>query len=124
MEMERQQMKVIIAGGRDFTNAELFLTSMDSIEWDITEVVVGGAPGADTMGHQWAVITQHPFKLFAANWRDEGRAAGPIRNKKMGDYADALIAFWNGKSRGTKNMIDYMMKLNKPVKVIIYKAIT
>ena len=59
----------------------------------------------------------HP-ELFPADWDKHGRAAGPIRNKQMADYADVLIAVWDGKSRGTKNMIDEMNKLMKPVYIV------
>lgn len=56
-----------------------------------------------------------PVKRFPADWDRHGRAAGPIRNCQMAQYADALIAIWDGKSRGTKNMIDEMNKCGKPV---------
>lgn len=59
-----------------------------------------------------------PIKVFLANWPEHGRAAGPIRNREMAEYADALIAFWDWKSAGTKNMIDEMRKRDKPVYVV------
>ena len=56
--------------------------------------------------------------MFNADWNKHGRAAGPMRNKQMADYADVLIAVWDGQSKGTKNMIDQMNKLNKPVFIV------
>lgn len=111
-------MKLIIAGGRDFEG----LILMDrSIKWEkVTEVVCGEAKGADTLGKQLAINHKIPVKSFPADWGKNGKAAGPIRNIEMGDYADALIAFWDGKSKGTKHMIEYMKKLEKPVKVVPY----
>lgn len=111
-------MKLIIAGGRDFDNEELMLKSLNW--YQITEVVCGKAKGADSLGEKLANKFQIPVVAFPADWEKNGKAAGPIRNVEMGNYADALIAFWDGKSKGTKHMIDYMKKLGKPVKVVSY----
>lgn len=101
--------KVIIAGGRDFSDYEYLRASADSdlagISEDI-EIVSGEAKGADSLGERYAKEKGYSVKLFPAEWDKYGRAAGPRRNADMAAYADALIAFWDGKSRGTKNMID------------------
>ena len=111
-------MKTIIAGGRDFDDIALMGTS---VEWDkVTEVVCGEARGADKWGRTHAEMRGIPVASFPADWDKHGKKAGPIRNMEMGDYADCLIAFWDGKSKGTKHMIDYMNKLGKPVKVVQY----
>jgi len=81
----------------------------------VTEVVSGCAPGVDQIGIDWAVNEWLPWKEFPADWEKHGKAAGIIRNKEMGDYADALVAVWDGKSRGTAHMIEYMQSLGKPV---------
>ena len=117
-------MKVIIAGGRNITDYKFVSDAMshDGAQYivsKLTEVVSGGAKGVDYLGESWAEISNKPYKIFKANWKKHGRAAGPIRNEEMGDYADALIAVWDGKSSGTKHMINYMRKLNKPVFVYI-----
>ncbi len=84
--------------------------------WNV-EIVSGRAKGPDTFGEWWAlVLNGGNIKFFPADWK-LGSKAGFIRNEQMGDYADALIAFWDGKSRGTKHMIEYMMKLGKPIRV-------
>lgn len=71
----------------------------------ITEVVCGGAHGADHYGFVWASEQQLNTKIFSADWLLHGRSAGPIRNSAMADYADALILVWDGKSRGSADML-------------------
>jgi hypothetical protein len=111
-------MKVIIAGSRNIT---LWPFTMKSITresgFDITEVVSGTARGADQMGEEWARNNNIPISRFPANWESYGKGAGMVRNKEMAYYADALIAIWDGISSGTKNMIDNMKKLNKPIHI-------
>ena len=110
-------MKVIIAGCRDYANWSDFLNCMDTITYDITEVVSGGSNGGDLVGEEYVYTKNIPLKKFPADWKTHGKAAGPIRNRLMAEYGDALIAFWDYKSRGTQNMIQEMTKLNKPVKI-------
>ena len=110
--------KCIIAGGRDFTNYDLLESEADKLA--IVEVVSGLAKGADELGFNYAVNNGIGIKEFPADWDKFGRGAGHIRNKQMGDYADVLLAFWDGKSTGTANMIDYMNKLGKPVIIVGY----
>lgn len=103
-------MKVIIAGSRDnvvYRDVERACSKFREIHGDdsIEEVVSGCAAGADTFGEQWAELNGIPVKRFPANWEQYGKYAGPIRNGDMAKYADALIAVWDGSSRGTANMI-------------------
>ena len=84
----------------------------------ISEVVCGLAKGADLLGKLFAEVNGYPCKDFPADWNKYGRAAGPIRNKQMADYADAAIVFMWDNSRGSKNMIETMQKLGKPVYVV------
>jgi hypothetical protein len=120
-------MKVIVAGGRDFGDQKRFDFEMNRI-WKnecfsgpCLEIVSGGATGADSMGEEWAKKNGCPVKLFPADWNTHGTAAGPIRNKQMAEYADGLIAFWDRKSKGTKNMIDTAISHGLPVVVIEYE---
>ena len=80
----------------------------------------GDAAGADTMGARWANNNNIPIKHFPAEWDRYGKSAGYIRNAEMGEYADALIAFWNGHSTGTKHMIKTMKINKKPYLVFDY----
>lgn len=111
-------MKIIIAGSRniniDYEDMEQFLPE----DWSEVEIVSGAARGPDSVAIKLAQANDLPLYIFPAKWDELGKAAGIIRNKEMGDFADALIAFWDGKSRGTKHMIDYMTSLGKPVKVV------
>lgn len=117
-------MKVIVAGGRDFDKEYYAFCCLN--KWangtnDPIEVVSGGAKGADNLGEYWA-NRRHNTKatVFKADWDKHGKAAGPIRNAQMAEYADALIAFWDGKSKGTKNMIDTALKEGLEVHVYRY----
>lgn len=99
-------MKVIIAGGRTITDISLVYAAIAESGFEITEVVSGGADGVDKLGEKAAMDSLFPVKVFKADWDRFGRSAGPKRNREMATYADALIAIWDGKSRGTKNMIE------------------
>jgi hypothetical protein len=103
-------MITIIAGGRDIHDYELLLDAIEEAPFDITTVVSGGAKGVDAMGERFAEDMNLSLKIFNADWQTHGRAAGPIRNRKMAENAEALIALWDGKSRGTKNMIETATK--------------
>lgn len=116
-------MKIIIAGGRDFNNYPHLEKIMDyyNKKGDITEIVCGMAYGADSHGEYWARCNGIDVAEFPADWGKYGNRAGPVRNGEMADYADSLIVFWDGKSRGTKNMITQMEKLQKPNVVFGYE---
>jgi hypothetical protein len=112
-------MKVIIAGSRDITDHSEVSAAIRNSGFNVTEVVSGRAPGVDSIGEALARLHGMAVKEFPADWNKHGRAAGPIRNRQMAEYADALIAVWDGQSRGTKNMIETMKKMGKKVYVHI-----
>lgn len=115
-------MKVIIAGGRDFEDYNKLCQVCDymlSKQSDI-EIVSGTANGADTLGEKYAKEKGYPIAKFPADWNKYGKSAGYKRNAKMAEYADALIAFWNGKSKGTKHMIDLANKAKLKIKICYY----
>jgi hypothetical protein len=91
---------VVIAGGRDYQFTDEDKSKLDALP--IAEVVSGGAKGADQFGEQWAESRGIPVRRFPADWKAHGRAAGPIRNRKMAEYADAVALFPGG--RGTESM--------------------
>lgn len=97
-------MKLIVAGGRDYNDAKRGMALLDTIAKyrPITEIVSGGSTGADRMGEVFARISNIPVKVFMADWNTHGRAAGPIRNRQMAKYADAVVLFPGG--RGTLSM--------------------
>lgn len=101
-------MKVIIAGSRNISDYQYFCNFMQTLYMadQITEVVCGMASGVDIMGKRWAEEKGIPVKKMPANWSLYGKAAGPIRNKEMAEYADVLILLWDGKSKGSQNMLN------------------
>lgn len=110
-------MKTIIAGSRDITSDKV-LYVLDSLN-DVTEVISGGAKGPDSFGEQWGLSKGIPVKRFPANWNEYGKSAGMVRNIKMLEYADWLVAFWDGKSKGTKHIIDNAPKYGVKVVTIL-----
>ena len=115
-------MKVIIAGGRKFDNYKLLVSKCDKALSVVphVEIVSGGAIGADNLGQIYAIEKGYDIKVFPADWLKYGKRAGPIRNEEMAKYADALIAFWDGKSKGTKHMIDLAKSNNIRVFIVNY----
>lgn len=103
-------MKLIIAGSREIDHrvkVERIINGVvEEHELEVTEVVCGGARGVDTIGMFWARKRKIPVKYFRAEWNKYGKRAGYKRNEQMAEYADALVAIWDGESRGTKHMID------------------
>lgn len=107
-------MKVIIAGSRSIKDYKLVVDTIIASRYNITEVVSGCATGVDTLGEQWARANDIPIKEMPAKWTLYGKSAGPQRNKDMAEYADAAIIIWDGESRGSRNMIENMIRRNKP----------
>ncbi len=98
-------MKVIIAGGRNITDPSLLTAAVHDSEFEITEIVEGGAKGVDDMAFNFASHRGVSCKTFPADWKKHGSKAVPIRNTEMAAYADALILIWDGKSRGSADML-------------------
>ncbi len=99
-------MKTIIAGSRNL-NATMndLITAIEKAGFPVTEVVSGNSGNIDKLGEQWAKAVKLPITQFNAAWQAYGKSAGPRRNRQMAEYAEALIVLWDGKSRGTLNMI-------------------
>lgn len=116
-------MRLIIAGGRDFNDYNLLCDEVSQFigtEKNVT-IISGLARGADTLACQFAQENNYPLEGFAAEWSKYGRSAGIKRNKYMAKHADSLIAFWDGKSRGTMHMIDYANEKGLKIKVVHYE---
>lgn len=115
-------MRVIIAGSRDLNKIAYVYKAVIKAGFGISEVVSGTARGIDTLGEEYAKRKGIPIEPFPANWYPKGiydNSAGYKRNKQMAQYADALIAIWDGKSKGTGSMIDLALK-NKLFVYIYY----
>ncbi len=125
----RKTKKVIIAGSRTYTDydkawskiLDFTSTITNEISEDL-EIVSGGAKGADALGERFAKeslpVVSIKLTVFPANWDKHGKSAGFLRNIEMADYADALLAFWDFKSRGTKHMIQTAINKGLIVKVV------
>jgi hypothetical protein len=117
-------MKIIIAGSRNFTNYQKLKQECDKFLQDYKNIkIVSGAhyKGADKLGEKYASEKKIKIIKFPANWIKYGKAAGPKRNKQMAIYADAYIAFWDGESKGTKNMIQLAERKKIKIKLILFK---
>jgi hypothetical protein len=113
-------MKTIVAGSREITDYQLVWDAIYSCPW-ITEIVSGGARGVDLLGEKAAASFGIPVKVFpvtSADWEKFGKAAGIMRNQQMAEYADALIAIWDGESTGTWNMIKESEKRKMKVHIV------
>ena len=126
-----QELRIIIAGSRDFNDYELLKisirdilkkTSLESI--NKIKIISGNARGADQLGERFAKQFELEVVKFVAKWDIFGKRAGYIRNEEMAKYAiqgsnyGMLVAFWNGESKGTKHMIDLAKKYGLEVHVI------
>lgn len=100
-------MRVLICGGREFQDVTWLWSVMDGLhaQSPISEVIAGGAKGADTLGAEWAADRGIPCRVVMADWNTHGRAAGPIRNQRMLDEGrpELVVAFPGG--RGTADMV-------------------
>ena len=115
--------RVIIAGDRDFSDYNLLSRTMDELLSEINDditIVCGMARGADSLGEKYAITKGHTIDYHQAEWGKFGRSAGYRRNVEMAECADALVAFWDGLSKGTKHMIDTAHKHGLKVCVVLY----
>jgi hypothetical protein len=126
---ELNQFKLIIAGSRGFDDRPLMeeklykLISGDRLFNKYVSIVSGMARGADSIAADIARVSGlplHEFPVTSQDWERLGKSAGYKRNAAMADFADGLLAFWDGESRGTKHMIDLMEKQHKPVHIVLY----
>lgn len=122
-----KEFKVIIAGSRSFNGFDLLCKTMDhmlskKISGGYTiKVISGTAKGADKLGEKYASLRGYEVISMPADWETYGKRAGYLRNEEMSNIADALVAFYDGSSPGTKHMIDIAKDKGLPYKVILYE---
>jgi hypothetical protein len=114
-----------IFGSRGFTDYAKLCSHVDAVltHWDPSDIgalVNGGARGTDYLAAHWALERSLPTLFFPAEWGKYGRRAGFVRNETMARRADYFVAFWDGRSKGTKHMIDCVRKLEKELAVVVY----
>lgn len=110
-------MNIAIVGSRTFTDYQFFLKAMEE-ETDITHIVSGGAKGADYMAEMYAKEKKIPITVIKAEWDKYGKRAGNIRNEKIIQAVERVIAFWDGSSRGTGNAITLAKIYDKKVRIV------
>ena len=115
-------MKLVIAGSRsvddhDPKNYMVLVNAMKKHGFsadNVDEVISGTAVGPDRLGEKWALVNDVPVARYPAQWSEYGARAGVVRNAQMSSISDAALILWDGVSKGTRNMISEMKRLNKP----------
>ena len=130
-------VKTIIASTRDFNEYDLLCETVSSLPWKITTLLSGSNNKADTLNARWAKENNIPITYYKADWynmdnpeaiikinlqgKEYDANAGPRRNKRMVDNADALIAFWDEKSIGVRDIIIKARKKGLTYAICYYK---
>lgn len=114
--------RIAVAGCRNYNNYQEAKAYIDFCVQRLIKqytliFVSGGCRGADALGERYANENGWLVEQYFADWKRYGKCAGPIRNKQMAEVSDYVICFWDGKSRGTKSMIDFTVQLGKPIRV-------
>ena len=124
--MKNKEIKLAIVGSRTFNSYDEVNTVLSefisSNDVTVTEIVSGGAKGADALAERYAANHNIPTKIYYADWKKFGRRAGPIRNVDIIKRCDVCVAFWDGESHGTKHDIELCRKKHKLC--IIFNYIT
>lgn len=109
-------MRIAVVGSRDYANLDEVRQFVREQE-RTTVIISGGARGVDDAAVQEARRLKMPYELYLPDWPRHGRSAGAIRNREIVQKADEIVAFWDGKSPGTKITIDMGKAVGKPVRV-------
>lgn len=117
-------MNLAIVGCRDYDDETFIYESIDkflkenSVVKNELAIVSGGARGVDTIAEEYADKNNIQKIIFPAEWSTYGKQAGFIRNYKIVDHADHVLAFWNGVSKGTNHTIELAKHKGIPINVI------
>lgn len=121
-----ENIKLAIVGSRDFNNYSVLEYVIDKIietnDYKITEIISGGARGADALGEIYADKHAIDKTIFPADWKTYGKRAGFLRNVDIIKNCDICVCFWNGESHGTKHDIDLCKQYNKTCFIYYYKT--
>jgi hypothetical protein len=115
-------MIIAVIGSRMFNDYEYLKEKMKLFP-DITKIVSGGAIGTDKLAEKYAEEFNLEIEIILPDWKKQGKAAGVFRNKIIVDKVDLVVAFWDEKSAGTRNSINYAKKMDKKVSTFIYKPV-
>jgi hypothetical protein len=111
--------KVAVIGSRTFDDYGYMKETLDTL-MPIDLIVSGGAKGADSMAEQYAAENGIPTLVFKPDWKKHGKIAGFLRNTTIVEESNTVVAFWDGKSNGTKNSLDTAKRLNKTVIIKLF----
>lgn len=113
-------MKIAVIGSRDFDDYGVLEAFLDGLRpaVGIEVIVSGGAKGADSLAERYARDRDIPMEVHRPDWKTFGRSAAFIRNRSIVDCSDMVVAFWDGKSLGTQNAVDYAKRKGKKVHVV------
>ncbi len=106
-------MKIAVIGSRNIVGIDI-----EKYASDADEIVSGGAVGVDTCAAEYARANSLKLTVFLPEYERYGRGAPIVRNKQIVDYADKVIAFWDGKSKGTLSVIKYAEKVGKECEIV------
>ena len=113
--------RIAVGGCRYYNNYDVFCEFLDEcfIQLDKKDITIlsGKCSGVDNMAERYAIEKGYDLETYPAEWNKFGKSAGPKRNRIMAERADLVMVFWDYKSKGTKNLIEYATKFNKPVKI-------
>ena len=113
---------IMVCGCRTYRDKVFVWGRMQEIIEPDTDIVIsGGASGVDSIAADWCRLGKPSvrFQEYPADWNTHGKAAGPIRNQQMVDACDYAIVIWDGKSRGTKDSINRLLKAGKPFSIFV-----
>lgn len=116
--------RIIVAGSRSIQSKEIIFQKQDAlfsnkVKQEEIQIVSGGARGVDRIGEEYAATRGFECKIFPADWNNLGKRAGYVRNCRMAENADALVAFWDGRSPGTKHMIQIARSHNLDIRIVL-----
>ncbi len=114
-------MIVAVIGSRSFNDYELLNRTLEG--YNISEIISGGAKGADSLAKEYATEKDIQIIEFLPEYDKYGKGAPLERNKTIVDNSDMVIAFWDGKSRGTKFTIDYATRQEKSIEIIKFNNV-
>jgi predicted Rossmann fold nucleotide-binding protein DprA/Smf involved in DNA uptake len=114
--VRRVRVKILIAGSRDYPRLDFVRDMVKSFDPDTT-VITGGARGVDKAAEEAAIARGLRVETYRPRWGAQGRGAGIIRNRLMVNACDQVVAFWDGKSAGTKSTIEFAKATGKPLVV-------
>lgn len=115
----REEMKLAIVGSRTFNDYAILASGILKFT-TVSKIISGGAKGADHLAEDFAENWDIPIDIFKPDWDKYGKQAGFIRNQLIVDACDMVVAFWDGKSKGTQDTILKAKKAKKPTFIIYF----